>query len=376
MMPMHAEVIRFATFNTSLYRQAQGELIQDLSTADDLQAKNIAEIIQRVRPDILLINEFDYDDNGKAARLFRRNYLARGQNGANPIFYPFFYVVPSNTGVPSGVDLNQDGKIEGPEDALGFGLFPGQYAFVVFSRYPLGYPRSFRHFLWSRLPDALLPIDMESGQMFYSEKALDVLPLSSKNHIDLPARVGKKIVHLLASHPTPPTFDGPEDRNGRRNHDEIRLWAEYLNPVNSFLVDDQGRRGGLLQQHSFVILGDLNADPYDGDSIQGAMDQLLDHPRINFEAARGEWVPKSKGGQAFALSSSGENNHRGDPAEDTAAFAGGLRVDYVLPSADLQVVGSGIFWPVPEDPLYRLVENAASNPSSDHHLVWIDVILP
>jgi len=59
-----------------------------------------------------------------------------------------------------------------------------------------------------------------------------------------------------------------------------------------------------------------------------------------------------------------------------AVFSGGLRVDYVLPSADMQVVGSGVFWPVPDDPLYRLVEDSTDNPSSDHHLVWVDVALP
>ena len=38
-----------------------------------------------------------------------------------------------------------------------------------------------------------------------------------------------KTFHLLASHPTPPVFDGDEDRNGKRNHDEVRLIADYIN---------------------------------------------------------------------------------------------------------------------------------------------------
>jgi hypothetical protein len=120
----------------------------------------------------------------------------------------------------------------------------------------------------------------------------------------------------------------------------------------------------------------MNADPYDGDSTAGAAAQILDHPRVHHEVARGRWVPKSEGGQIFALSPRGDKNHRGNPAEDTAVFSGGLRVDYVLPSAAMQVVGSGVFWPVPDDPLYRLVEDSTDNPSSDHHLVWVDVALP
>ena len=53
--------IRFATFNTSLNRDSAGKLITDLSTPDNEQAQAVAEIIQRTNPDVLLLNEFDYD---------------------------------------------------------------------------------------------------------------------------------------------------------------------------------------------------------------------------------------------------------------------------------------------------------------------------
>ncbi len=91
---------RFATFNASLNRFNEGDLVSDLSTPDNAQAQTIAEIIQRTRPEVLLINEFDYDANGEAAMLFRDNYLSVSQNGADPIDYPYYYVAPSNTGNP------------------------------------------------------------------------------------------------------------------------------------------------------------------------------------------------------------------------------------------------------------------------------------
>ena len=50
-----------ATFNASLNREAPGQLLDDLTTADNVQASNVAETIQRVDPDIILINEFDYE---------------------------------------------------------------------------------------------------------------------------------------------------------------------------------------------------------------------------------------------------------------------------------------------------------------------------
>jgi len=63
---------------------------------------------------------------------------------------------------------------------------------------------------------------------------------------------------LLVHHPTPPAFDGPEDRNGRRNHDEIRLLAEVLDDA-AWLVDDQGKAGGLAKGEPFLIFGDACA---------------------------------------------------------------------------------------------------------------------
>ncbi|HET9673764.1 MAG TPA: hypothetical protein VFP31_03075, partial [Gaiellaceae bacterium] len=57
--------VRFATFNASLNRPVAGQLRSDLSNPTSTsvfvrQAKNVAEVIQRVRPDVVLINEFDF----------------------------------------------------------------------------------------------------------------------------------------------------------------------------------------------------------------------------------------------------------------------------------------------------------------------------
>jgi hypothetical protein len=57
----HRGSARFATFNASLNRAADGELVADLSTPDDVQAQAVADVIQRLWHDVLLINEFDFD---------------------------------------------------------------------------------------------------------------------------------------------------------------------------------------------------------------------------------------------------------------------------------------------------------------------------
>src|SRR5918993_34431 len=315
------EPVRFATFNASLNRNFEGQLVDDLSTTTNAQARAVAEIIQRTRPDVLLINEFDFVEDGQAAELFQDNYLSVGQMGADPIEYPYYFVAPSNTGIPSGFDLNNNGVVGGPDDAFGFGFFPGQFGMVVFSRYPIDTDgvRTFQRFLWHDMPGALLPDDPSTPEPadWYSQEELEVFRLSSKSHWDVPIQVGAREVHFLVSHPTPPVFDGPEDRNGTRNHDEIRLWSDYVLPSRSgYLYDDQGRRGGLKPGARFVIMGDQNADPFDGDSVAAAAQQLLDNSRVNTSL-----TPTSAGGPEQAVLQGGANlTHRGDPAFDTADF--------------------------------------------------------
>jgi 3-phytase/alkaline phosphatase D len=359
---------RFATFTVALSQPAGGRLTARLATPDWGQACRIAEIIQRVRPDVLLLNEFDYDPQGTALAAFQRHYLEVAQNRQEPLYFPYAQVFPSNTGISSGIDLNRDGMISLPGDALGYGLFPGQYAFALLSRYPLlgDTLRSFRRFLWQDMPDALLPAE------FYPQQAGSILPLSSKNHIDIGVALPAGEVRILAAHPVPPAFDGREQANARRNFDEIRLFADYITPgAGTYLYDDQGYYSGFTAGKPFVILGDMNADPHDGSSFPFAIRQLLRHPAVNRSMLIGKTIPRSSGGREFAMLSPGKRN--GNPAFVTATFNNGLRVDYVLPSAHLKVVDTGVFWPPRRSAVHYLV--ADDTASSDHRLVWADIRL-
>lgn len=385
--------IRFSQFNASLNRAAEGELITDLSTPDNAQASNVAEIIQRDTPDVLLINEFDYDTNDplKAVRLFQENYLSVSHNGTDPIEYPYVYIAPSNTGIASGFDLNNDGTVVTTpgeagygDDALGFGSFSGQYGMLLLSKYPIDTEnvRTFQNFLWKDMPGALLPDDPNTPEPndWYSAEELAVLPLSSKSHWDIPILVNGETIHVLVSHPTPPTFDGDEDRNGKRNHDEIRFWSDYITPgQGDYVYDDNGNAGGLAEGAKFVIMGDQNADPNDGDSFGSAIRQLLENPLVNTSV-----TPDSEGGPDAAARQGGANEtHVSNPRFDTADFAdttpGNLHTDYVLPSDNLEVTDAQVFWPKDEDSLFRLVGDYDPNlqptgyPSSDHRLVRVDV---
>jgi 3-phytase len=248
---------------------------------------------------------------------------------------------------------------------------------AVYSKYDIDEAniRTFQNFLWKDMPGALLPDDAGTVAPadFYSPAELDVFRLSSKSHWDIPINVNGEIIHLLAAHPTPPVFDGPEDRNGRRNHDEIRLWADYVSGNGAYIYDDNGQYGGLAQGSDFVIVGDYNADYFDGDSYNFAIRQLLDSPFID-----DSFKPSSAGAaQAAALQGGANAGHLGDPALDTADFAdgtpGNLRVDYVLGGDSTRTIDGGVFWPVNTDPLFPLA-GTFPFPSSDHRLVYKDIL--
>lgn len=314
----------------------------------------MVEAIAAARPDIVALQSFDFDHDGLALAALADRLRAQGLD------YPHRFALPPNTGLRTGLDLDGDGETGGPGDAQGYGAFAGQGGMAVLSRFPIlaDRARDFSALLWADLPGATLP--MRDGRPFPSTGALAVQRLSTTGHWDVPVQVGGRVLHLLTFHASPPVFDGPEDRNGLRNRDELRLWSLYL---------DEALPGPPPPADGFVILGDANLDPADGDGRSRAMAAFLADPRLT------DPEPHSAG--AAAAPQTGANaDDRGDPARDTvdwpdgATGPGNLRVDYVLPSADLTVTGAGVLWPA-DGPLAATVAAA-----SRHRLVWVDLALP
>ncbi len=352
--PPAPRVLRLATFNVQELSRAKLDDLDAAGRGRDPQLRKAAEIIQRVRPDLLLINEIDFDEPRRNARLFIERYLAVSQSGCEPLAFAHVFFEPVNTGVPSGRDLDKDGSTTSPGDAFGYGRYPGEYGMALLSQLPLdsAAARTFRLLPWRALPGHLIPDGQAGRPAFYTAEDVAVLRLSSKSHWMIPVRVGEARLWVLAAHPTPPIFDGPEDRNGRRTFDEVRLLADLIRggPDSAYLVDDQGQRGALPAGAPFVVMGDLNAEPDKDPAPYGrsAIAQLLSLPRVQ------DPRPTSAGGGGA-----------------TCEFG---RIDYVLPSRELHVRASGVFWPAVGEALRALVE--PPHPASDHRLVWVDVEFP
>jgi len=318
--------------------QGPGLVLQSLTRGDDPKMIAAVAVIAALNADVLLITGIDYDAQGLTLDALVENL---GRAGAA---YPFHLALRPNTGVVTGLDLDGNGRFGEPRDAMGYGRYAGAAGMAILSRYPIDTAniRDFSAFLWADLPNNL---------MQDAAPVRAVQRLSTTGMYEVPVLLPDgKALRLLAYYATPPVFDGPEDRNGRRNHDETAFWLS--------LID--GQLPLAAPARPFVVLGQPNLDPDDGEGRPQALRALLAHPNLQDPAARG-------------TSNRADAGQIGDAAMDTALYTGigGLRVEQVVPSNDLIVMQAGVLWPPDSDP-FAVTLAAASR----HHPVWVDMALP
>lgn len=332
-----ADTLRIATYNADLSAPGPGLLLQDLAKGGTPQQQAAAQVVANLDADVLLLTGIDFDLEGRALAAFA-DLVA--QNGLR---YPHLMPLRPNTGIPTGLDLNGNGQLAEARDAMGWGRFPGEGGMAVLSRLPIGPDiRDLSGFLWADLPGNLMPD---------TDPARAVQRLATTGQYEVPLLLpGGGTLRLLAYYASPPVFDGPEDRNGRRNHDETAFWLRFL----------AGELPIKPPAPPFVLLGQPNLDPLDGEGRADAIRALLANPLLQ------DLAPKGNHGRL-------EPKQRGDPALDTVLYdgIGGLRVEQVLPSSDLTVTASGVLWPPDRDQMAATLATA-----SRHRPLWVEVTLP
>lgn len=315
-----ADTLRIATFAAPLSRDGPGLLLRDLIKGDDPQIGAVVADIKAVRPDVLVLTDFDYDYDGQALAAF--SDLFGG-------IYPHYFAARPNTGMFTGLDMDRNGRKGEARDAQGYGRFAGDGGMAVLSRFAIGDMRDLSGLLWRDLPGATLPV--ANGAPFLTDEVLAIQRLSTSGHWIVPIDLPDGPLTVLAFSATPPVFDGPEDRNGLRNRDELHLWEVVLN----------GELGPIPK--GFVVAGNANLDPVKGDGHNAAMASFLARPDLQDPL----------------------------PGHDTADWPaengpGRLRVSYILPAADWTVIDAGVLWPPP-------AIAPAENVVGPHHLVWVDI---
>ncbi len=290
-----AEPLRIATWHADLSRKGPGLLLRDIDKGTDPDIVAIVQGIVTMDAEVLLLSDIDHDLHLVALTALRDRLAEAGAD------YPHLFALRPNGGRPTGLDLDGDRRLGGPRDAQGFGYFNGQGGLAILSRLPVD-----THAVTDL--SGLLWRDVPFSRMLPEDTGTDVQRLSSAAHWNVPVLLpGGGALHLLVFHATTPVFDGPEDRNGRRNADEVQIWQHYLD----------GALGLSAPDRRFLLLGNANLDPVRGEGLHDVMRSLLSDPRLR------------------------------DPAvgTDTANWPtpgpGPMRVSYALPSVDLGVVGAG-----------------------------------
>ena len=358
------DALRVATFDANLSRSAAGDLYEDLSAPGAEDAAEVARVIQQARPDVLVLTGIDVDAGDETAEAFNTNYLAVGAQDSDGMTYPYSYTAPSNAGVESGADLDRNGTIGGPGDALGYGDFPGQSSMIVYSKYPIETDkvRDFTSLSWSKMPNNSIPDDV-------TDLERSMLPLASVSHWDVPIDIDGESVHILAS----AAADASEGANSaERNQDQVRFWEDYLDQDTEYITDHRGNRGPLDQDAQFIIAGSLKADPNgNGPADPTAISSLLESEAVTDPepVRRLASSDVDQGGQSI---DSGLPFHTApDPTSSSSIY----RADYVLPSSDMNVVNSGILETDAESrDNYRGFFGMHSNDSANH-LVWTDTTI-
>nr|WP_239030007.1 endonuclease/exonuclease/phosphatase family protein [Nereida sp. MMG025] len=316
-----AETLRIATYQTELQARGPGLLLRDiLKETEDVQSR--LQTILAADADVVVLQGIDFDLRGETLGALNAALGA----GA----YPHTFALRPNAGQPTGLDMDGNGRLGEPRDGMGYGRFAGHGAMAILSRWQIARDRvqDLSDILWRDIPDPLLPV-YDDGQPFPSFEVQQMHRLSSTAHwiVPLVGPQGQRI-SVMAFHATPPLFDGPEDQNGRRNADEIRMWQ--------LVLDGQI---GEPPQGAFVIAGIANLDPDRGDGRRASITSLLQDPRLQDPT----------------------------PAQATARFenAGPLRLSYLLPAAQISVTDAGILWPAPLDDVS----------TGRHGLLWVDLLL-
>lgn len=270
-----------------------------------------------VKPDIIALQGIDHDLRDTALAALVDDLAQAG------LSYRHQFTATPNAGQDSGLDLNGNGKLGDADDAHGYGRFTGMGGMAVLSRYPITVEdvEDYTGLLWKDLKGHIYPV--QGGTPFGGADVFASHRLSSRGHWVVPIETPLGRLRIMTYHATPPLYDGPEDRNGRRNHDETAFWLDYLKRDES--------------HDTFVLLGTVNTDPIRGSGRADAINALLASRHL-------------------------QNPFDTSPTADfKEPLPGDLRVDYLLPSAQIEVTAHGL---------------RADKVASRHSLLWVDITLP
>ena len=320
--------MRIALWHTGLGRAGPGLFLRDIRrNAPDVIAAR--DTLVALAPDVLILLDMDFDLQGLALSAFAGALVEGGLD------LPHRFAPRPNTGMATRMDMDGDGQLGTADDAQGWAQFAGSGGIALLSRWPLDFRMLQDHsaFLWRDLPDAQLP--MRNGQIFPNAAVFEIQRLASTGAWEVGVQTPGQNLTVMTWHAGPPTFGGAQARNRLRNAAETDFWRLRLDGAL-----------GPAPEMPFVLLGDANLDPARGDGNHAVISRLLAHPALQ------DPHPTARAPPA------------GVPPDATAHWPdgpGAMRVEYLLPAANLHVLDAGLIWP---------------SADATHALLWADLAWP
>ena len=197
------------------------------------QIQAVKKILSRYKPDILSINEIQYD----LPFIPDSNFTTRGQNlkklSSILNLYKNTSFNPANTGLKAKSKKNgayflnpNNPKARLLADKINFGTMPAQYSTGLISRYPIIEEKVFTSIKWKDFnPNIELKKFKTSDGSSYPKN----IELFDKNFSDITLKVGSKNIHIIVLHTVPSYhFGNKHSPNYQRNRDQLRFLEWYL----------------------------------------------------------------------------------------------------------------------------------------------------
>jgi hypothetical protein len=349
------KIVRFAFYHLGWHFKSSADLLLKLGDSKYFSATAAAEVIQRVKPQVLFLSGLDVDAQELTVSKFSSSFLTVTQSGQTPIQYPHLYCMKSNNKLRSSCILSK---------------FPFKSDKI----------RTFKNFAWEDMQKSKIPKNFRFQSKYKNpiQAKLDRLKsakkLFSHNFADIPMVIGKTEIHLIHLLSAPTELESlSETVIPEQYQDESQFLQDYLSPETSqYIEDDSGKKGGIAANAHYVIGADFRMDPSDGPGTKTSINQLLDLDILNSNV-----LPNSVGATEDAAVEAGKNAfHIGTASNDTTYFSpethGNLRTSFLIPNKSLTIDSSGVFWPDTSHPARRLIDPKVTN----RRLIYVDLQIP
>jgi len=231
------------------------------------QVSAAMNVIRKLKPDFLSINEMQYDLKSVPTKEFKS--VGKNMNKVMDLLNLGWSTTdvgfgPANTGtlalkLPGTSDYTTNTLKRELADPVNFGVFPAEYSAGGATRFPVVKRIIEKNIRWTEFnPQRDLSTFKDTNGKPLDAKTIE---LFDKNFMDMVVQIGNKEVHFVLLHTVPShDFDNAGSPNSARNADQLAFLEWYLTGETNVKVPANLKIKPLKPTDLFVAMGDWNVD--------------------------------------------------------------------------------------------------------------------